>query len=110
MAKARTYSRHTREVVSLLGDHIKLQRKLNHWTENELAERANISRATLQKIESGELGCSIGLVFEVAVILGVPLFDPEKVSLEYQRELIQDKIALLPKKIKYGPVELFDDF
>jgi len=32
-----------------MGEQIKLGRKQKRWTENELAERAGISRATLQK-------------------------------------------------------------
>lgn len=110
MAKARTYSRYSTEAASLLGKQIKLKRKQRKWTEHELADRAGISRATVQKIEKGDLTCSIGLVFEVAALVGVTLFDTENTPLAMHLERTNDKIALLPKTIhkKRKPVD--DDF
>ncbi len=52
MTKQRTYSKYAQEAVTLLGEQIKLGRKQRQWSEKNLAERAGISRATLQKIES----------------------------------------------------------
>jgi hypothetical protein len=43
------------------------------WSEANLAERAGISRATLQKIEAGAMSPAIGLVFEVATLAGSAL-------------------------------------
>ena len=65
MAKQRTYSTNILEAAVLMGDQIKLGRKQRRWTEKELADRADISRATLQKIENGDMGCAIGSFFEV---------------------------------------------
>ena len=69
MAKQRVYSKYTQEAVTLLGEQIKLGRKQRKWSENALAERSGISRATLQKIESGKMTSAIGLVFEVATLV-----------------------------------------
>ncbi|MDJ0861030.1 MAG: helix-turn-helix transcriptional regulator, partial [Gammaproteobacteria bacterium] len=55
IVKERTYSRYTREAASLLAKQVQLGRKRRKWTEHELADRAGISRATLQKIEKGDL-------------------------------------------------------
>ncbi len=74
MIKARTYSRITVEAAHLLGKQIRLGRKQRKWTETELAERAGIARATVQKIEKGDLTCSLGLFFEAAILVGVNLF------------------------------------
>jgi transcriptional regulator with XRE-family HTH domain len=82
MPKDRIYSRFTREAVALLAKQIQLGRKQREWTERELAGRAGISRAALQKIEKGNLSVTIGLVFEVATLVGVPLFEAERAPLD----------------------------
>ena len=53
---------------------------------------------------------SIGLVFEVAVIVGVPLFDEDKQQFSTNIELIQSKIQLLPKRIRSQRKVVDDDF
>ena len=110
MTKPRTYSKYAKEAAFLLGQQIKLGRKERHWSEQNLAERAGISRATLQKIESGEMSPSIGLVFEVAALVGIPLFEQESRALATSLELTQSKIALLPKRIKNKTKAVDDDF
>lgn len=110
MAKQRVYSRYAKESMALLGEQIKLGRKERRWTEANLAERAGIPRATLQKIENGEMSCAIGLVFEVATLKGVSLFNSDRVPLALQREQARDKIALLPQRIKLKSKDVFDDF
>ncbi len=110
MAKQRTYSKYAQEAAVLLGEHIKLGRKQRRWSESNLAQRAGISRATLQKIEKGEVGCAIGLVFEVATLVGVKLFEFENVPLHIQVEHMKDKVALLPKRIRTTDKPVYDDF
>ena len=110
MVKQRTYSKYAQEAALLLGQHIKLGRKKRHWSEQNLAARAGISRATLQKIEAGEMSPSIGLVFEVAALVGVPLFEQGSRDLATSIELTQSKIALLPKRIKNRTKAVDDDF
>lgn len=65
MAKYRIYSSYTREAAALLGKQVRLGRIQRKWTEQELAERAGLSRATLQKIEKRDPSVAIGRVFEV---------------------------------------------
>lgn len=110
MPKARTYSKTTREAARLLGRQIKLSRKQRHWSENELAERAGIARATLQKIENGDLGCSLGLAFEVANLVGVKLFDAERDELRRTIRETDERIALLPKHTHPRTRKVHDDF
>ena len=110
MIKQREYSKYAKEAVFLLGQHIKLGRKKRKWSEQNLAERAGISRATLQKIEAGEMSPSIGMVFEVAALVGVPLFEQESRALATSLELTQSKIALLPKRIRTKTGTVDDDF
>jgi len=110
MPKARAYSRYNTEALSLLGKQIKLGRKQRKWTEIELAERAGISRATLQKIEKGDATCAIGLVFEVAILVGLKLFEADKFPLDKQVSNADEKIALLPKAIHKKHKVVDDDF
>jgi transcriptional regulator with XRE-family HTH domain len=95
MPKPRTYSKVTQEAAKLLGKQIKIARKQRGWSENELAERAGIARATVQKIERGDLGCAMGLIFEAAVLVGVKLFDTD--SLKAHTKHADEILALLPK-------------
>lgn len=108
--RKRTYSRVTKEATELFGKLIRLGRKERKMTESELAGRAGISRATLQKIERGDLKCEIGLVFEVATLVGVKLFeveDTQAVAMHLGR--INDKLALLPQSVR-ASVKVDDDF
>jgi len=110
MMKQRAYSKYAKEAAFLLGQQIKLARKKRKWSEQNLAERAGIARATLQKIEAGEMSPSIGLVFEVSALVGVPLFEQDSRALATSIELTQSKIALLPKRIKTKTKAVDDDF
>ena len=110
MTKQRTYSKYALEAVTLLGEQIKLERKQRRWNEKNLAERTGISRATLQKIENGDMSCSIGLFFEVATLVGINLFEQDKFPLSRHLEQTRDKIALLPKRIKVKTKAVHDDF
>ncbi|MCP4491809.1 MAG: helix-turn-helix transcriptional regulator [Gammaproteobacteria bacterium] len=110
MKKQRTYSKYTLEATALLGEQIKLGRKQRKWSEKNLAERAGISRATLQKIENGKMNCAIGLFFEVAALVGVNLFEHDNFPLARQIEQTKDKVALLPKRTKSKTRVVDDDF
>ena len=110
MAKQRTYSQHALEAAVLMGVQIKLGRKQRRWSEKNLAERAGISRATLQKIEKGDTSCAVGLVFEVATLVGVKLFESDNMPLSKHIEHTRDKIALLPQRIQTSKKAVRDDF
>ncbi len=106
----RTYLRQTRDAVELLGKLIRLGRKERKMTEEELSGRAGISRRTLQKIERGDPKCEIGLVFEVAHIVGVKLFSDEEDTTRYTYgRHIDDRLALLPKRVR-RQLKINDDF
>lgn len=106
----RTYSRHTRNAASLLGSLIRVARKEAKLTAQEVADRAGISRGLLQRIEKGDLKCELGLVFEVATLLGVTLFEVDDVSLTKELRHARDKLALMPKSIRKVSQEIKDDF
>lgn len=95
----RTYSRHTREAVALLGKLIRLARKERRLSAAELAERTGISRGTLQRIEKGDPKVEIGVMFEAATLVGVNLFDADNGRLSGKIARTDDKLALMPKAI-----------
>ncbi len=106
--KQRTYSRTSKSAVLLLGNLIKLGRKQRRMTLKDLSERVGISRGTLQRIEKGDLKCEIGLVFEVAITVGIQLFQTDNLSVPIDR--IGDKLALLPAHIRRAKTEVDDEF
>ena len=110
MTTPRSYSNYARQAARLLGEQIRVARKQRRWSEKNLSERAGISRATLQKIEQGDMGCRIGLVFEVANLVGVTLFEADSSSLSRQLERTRDINALLPRRITSPKKVVHDDF
>lgn len=112
MAKpvTRTYSRYTRQALSLLGALLRAARIERKIGTQALAERAGISRDLLYRIEKGDPRCEIGVVFELAAILGVPLFESELGALQKRRREIEDRLTLLPRAVHAPRAEVQDDF
>ncbi|MGB8602038.1 MAG: helix-turn-helix transcriptional regulator [Rhizomicrobium sp.] len=106
----RTYSRPTQEALALMGGQIRLARKQRKMTVADLAARIGIARSTLQLIEQGSPKAEIGLVFEAAHLVGVPLFVAEPSALATQIARVEDKLALLPQSIRRPRTEVKDDF
>lgn len=108
----RVYSRYTQEALRLFAEMIRYERKNQKMTESELSERAGISRSMLQRIEKADPKCEIGVVFEVAVLLGIPLFDTtaDANTLAAYRRQTEDKLRLMPQRIRKQKQDSFDDF
>lgn len=106
----RTYSRYAREAAELLGLTIHNARVERGQTVSEVAERAGVSRGLVHRIEKGDMGCSIGAVFEVAAIVGVQLFDADPTTLTRHLSLTRDKAVLLPKAVRQSAKAVKDDF
>lgn len=103
----RAISRDAELTARLLGERIRLARLRKSWTEAEAAERARISRATLQKIEKGGLGVAVGLVLEVCAIVGVPLFGADDAGAQLDRTRLE--LANRPKRVRRRKTPDFDD-
>jgi transcriptional regulator with XRE-family HTH domain len=107
---SRPLSQYSLDALALLGKLVREARLGKGMTTADLASRAGISRALLQRIERGDPGCSVGVVFEVAALCGVPLFDLEQRPLAARLALQREKMALLPKAVRARALEVKDDF
>jgi transcriptional regulator with XRE-family HTH domain len=106
----RPLSQYSLDALALLGQLVREARLGKAMTTTDLAARAGISRALLQRIERGDPGCSIGVVFEVATLCGVPLFDQEQRQLTTHLALHREKMALMPKAARSRAKGVKDDF
>lgn len=107
---ARPCSQYSLDALQLLGQLVREGRLAKALTTTDLATRAGVSRALLQRIEKGDPGCSIGAVFETAAICGVPLFESSERQLAVKLANHSEKMALLPKSVRTGKREVNDDF
>ena len=97
---SRPVSKLAREALALLADQIQLGRKRYRMSQQELAERMNVNRSTVQMIEKGAPTVAVGLVLEAAALTGVDLFVPEATTLAPQIERTRDKLALMPHSVR----------
>src|SRR5882724_10679665 len=108
--KARPHSRYAKDAAVLLGQLIRKARIDRKMTAQELADRAGLSRGLLRRIENGDLGCTLGAVFEVAAIVGVRLFDTDDSGLTTSLASNTAVMTLLPKAIRARRVKPDDNF
>jgi transcriptional regulator with XRE-family HTH domain len=108
--KARPLSLYATEAVVLLGQLIRKARVDRHMSVADVTARAGISRGLLRRIETGDPGCTLGAVFEVATIVGVRLFDADQTRLSRDVEANREVMSLIPKAIRNPRTEPHDDF
>jgi transcriptional regulator with XRE-family HTH domain len=107
--RTHAYPRTVRHATQLLGSEIKLARVERRWSVRELAERAGISTGTLRKVEQGDPTVAIGTAFDVATLVGVPLFYEDRSRLAEATRLNRERAALIPQRVhRRGEVD--DDF
>ena len=98
------------DALTLLGRLIRKARIERKLKAVDVTDRAGISRGLLRRIETGDPGCTIGAVFEVATIVGVRLFDSDQTALSKAIETNREIMALLPKSVRNPRLEADDDF
>jgi len=111
--KAHAYSGQTLDTVHVLGLEIARARRARRWTAEELAARAGISRSTLHAVEHGVPTTAIGVVFEVATLLGINLLGASPRELPDLLERSRDRLALLPASVRTSAADAdsaWDDF
>jgi len=105
----RTYSPTTLSALQVFSQLIQVRRKERGLTQQALAERAGVSRSFVQRVESADARCEIGVVFEMAQLLGIQLFhSPDSQSA--LRASLQDKLTLLPAHVRVPKQEVSNDF
>ena len=60
-----------RRLLAELGEHVKLARLRRNLSQQQVCERAGISRPTLRAIEQGSPGISLGTLVAVLQVLGL---------------------------------------
>jgi len=80
------------------------------WTAVELADRVGVSLNTLRNVERGVPTVAVGVMFELATLLGIELFGAEGTQLPDLVSRHRDRLVLLPARVRapHGPVD--DDF
>src|SRR4249919_1140562 len=108
MTRTRTaYSPLTREATRLLGRSVRAARLERRWSVKALAERVGTSPPTIEKIERGDLTVGIGIAFETAAVLGIPLFTEDPTRRRLEERHIDDRLAVLPRRAR--PAAEVDD-
>lgn len=97
------------DALTILGSQIAAGRRERRWTANDLADRAGISPRTLRNVERGMPSVSIGVVFELAVLVGIPLFGMSDYELREVRRQAKDRLALLPQRVREPVSDVADD-
>jgi transcriptional regulator with XRE-family HTH domain len=110
MKRVRTYSPYTLEATQLLGEQVRLARRERRWSQQELAERAGITSRTLMKVEQGDPSVGLGPAFEVAALVGVPLFHSDRSRLSLDLDRTRARSALLPERVRATRDEVKDEF
>ncbi|HZJ29023.1 MAG TPA: helix-turn-helix transcriptional regulator [Solirubrobacterales bacterium] len=109
MAYPRAYSPYTLEALQLLGEQIRMGRRERRWTQAELAERAGVSVRTLNRVEHGDPRVTLGTAFELATLVGVHLFQPDRERLSMDLERTRARSAVLPQRVRRAG-EVDDEF
>jgi len=109
--KAHVYSAQTLDLVRILGLEFARSRRGRRWTAEDLAARAGISRTTLHAVEQGAPTVAIGVVFEVAVLLGINLLGTSARDMPDLVDRSRNRLALLPTSVRSNDEgENGDDF
>ncbi len=100
----------SRLTLKTLGDMIKVARKERGISQNDLAERLNVSRYTIMAIEKGDPKVTVGAVFEAAAIVGIRLLADDQENLQKLAKSITQFNTLLPKRIRRKDEPIDDNF
>ncbi len=106
----RNYLSSTSNAVLVFATQLGTERRAQRRTSQEVAERAGITRTTLRRIERGDPDVAIGLYFEVAMVLSIPLFGAEDRELAELAANGVRELALLPQRVRIRPIKVDDDF
>ena len=111
MAKRKhSYAPAARDAAQLLAAQIRDARASRRWAVRELSERAGISTDTLRKVERGDPTVALGTAFDVASLLGVPLFYEDRARLADEAARVRREPTLIRRVVRPRGTELENDF
>jgi transcriptional regulator with XRE-family HTH domain len=108
--RTHTYSPQTLDAARVLGLRVAEGRRQRRWTQAALCERAGVSLTTLRNAEHGEPTVAVGVMFELATLVGVNLFGVPAGQLRDLAHLGRDRLALLPAHVYPRLADNDDDF
>lgn len=108
--RTRSFMPTTRAAVALLGSQIAAARRERGWTAADLAERVGVQPQTIGRLERGEPTVALGVAFEAAVIVGIPLFAADEQELHSLAAAAQQRLALLPTRVTKPSIVVDDNF
>lgn len=87
-----------KHALAALGKLLSLRRKERKWRQDDLAERAGVSRQTIARLEAGDPTVAAGHYFSTAWLLDVPLFPGMETSPPQANQLLIHILELLENK------------
>lgn len=63
----------------------------------------------MRKVERGDPTVGLGIAFEAATLTGVPLFDQDRSRRSLQAARVEDRLAVLPSRVRRR-TQVDDDF
>ena len=105
----RVHSAATLDACRALGSLVAVARRERRMTVAEVCERVGIDPATLRAVERGAPTVALGVAFEVATVLGVPLFSVPAGELRSIAAQLTDRLTLLPARVR-ATRDVDDDF
>lgn len=109
MKNLHAYQPLTNVALATFGLQIASARREVGWTAQDLAERLGVSRQLVSRIEKGNPSVSVGVMFDAAVLCGVPLFDRPPAGVRDVAAVEAARFALLPQRVRVT-TEVDDDF
>ena len=103
-------SKKTQLALTTFASMIKTARINGNMSQQELAQRLHINRLTVAALEKGKPTVGIGIAFEAATIVGVPLLVEDINQLNTQSRLIYQILSLLPERAGRKPKRVDDEF
>lgn len=93
-----------------MGELIRVARTERGFSQNNLAQRLNVSRYSIMAIEKGDPKVAIGMVFEAATIVGIPLLAGNDQELQKLERTLASFTAVLPKRVRLKNEPTDDNF
>lgn len=110
MKRSHAYHPATQRALTAFGLQIASARREIGWTAQQLGERLGASRQLVARIEKGHPSVTAGVMFEAAVVCGVPLFGRPPGDLSDVVAVETARFALLPQRVHTAVEAVDDDF